>query len=694
MKSNYFWGVLAICAALATSCEEPVIEDYLKINSKTTYELTSEESSFQIEFETNSKWSISSEDSWLSFTPAEGESGTHSVEVKAEPNDTYEVRNAKIELSYGSQSPIVFDVKQDFTHILEFDTEISVSSAAGTYVLTLNTTDSPVEISVVEGSDWLSVAETKAAAVKTAYAVAYKTNGRIEGRSGKVSFVTPNGTFNLTVNQEANPDVMEIENVLYISNSELPYDTDSWTVGDFQEWVLDFKTAQGDLRLAINGKSENPLGEIPTGEFEADAEATHADSTVSIAGSKYYSCMVVDSEEIEVSYALVEIVKEEANYDIALYYLDMDENEYFYSFSGTLPQIVEKTDAAQAYVTKKFDYNTYFANKANETYLLLTPAKASTDEYYYHYITLNFYSAELADVLAEGNFEYTEEFPSSVDSPYTNGIYNYLPGKIYDFSVYSASFDGVELNNPKLSISKNEAGNYDIQLSFEAGKGYIYERDEYGDLNYDRVKEEVNLPAYEKSFSDVVIPLENVSEDSRPCPDTDDVFTTMQTAQCVYLGKPYVESGVEGNLYVISFSSVNWNYTVNIPFVDDGSWEFEGNGANSKFCVTPFTPGTYEVESGYTPKNNCIAYLKAATYAATIKNSYTGSYYRISKGSVSIDGETNMATFDIYGKPANSESELHFTGSLSASSLPYGARNFSDAKYNAYKAWYPAPTTE
>ena len=49
-----------------------------------------------------------------------------------------------------------------------------------------------------------------------------------------------------------------------------------------------------------------------------------------------------------------------------------------------------------------------------------------------------------------------------------------------------------------------------------------------------------------------------------------------------------------------------------------------------------------------------------------------------------------MATFDIYGKPANSETELHFTGSLSASSLPYGARNYS-AKYDQHKVWFPEP---
>ncbi len=695
MKSKCLWALVTLCAVLAVSCEPTVVEEFFNSDSKTTYELTSEETSFKIDFETNCNWSISCEDPWLSFSPAEGESGTHSVEVKVFANDTWEARSAKFELTYGSQSPVVYEVNQDFTHILEFDTEIQVGAASGEYVVALNYTDGPVEVNVVEGSDWLSVVKTKAAPVKASYKVVYKANRTIEARSGKVAFTTPSGTLILTVNQAAATDVLQIERVLYISNSELPYDMDTWAVGQFQEWVLDFKSAEGSVRLAINGKSENPLGEIPTGEFEVDAEASHAAGTVSIAGNNYYSNVVKDGEEIAISDCLVEIVKEDANYSISIQYLDLDEDSYSFTFSGTLPQIEEKTDVVYAYVTKNFDYNTYFANKANETYLTLTPAKTSTDQIYCHWIDFTFFSSELADVLAEGNFEYTDEYPTSVDLSYANGIYNYLPGKIYDFTVYSPDYDDVLPKNPKLSISKNENGNYDITFSFEAGKALIYERDENGDKIYENdnyvVKESVEIPAFEKSFSDVVIPIENVSENLRPCPDTDDVFTSVMTTQHIYFGKPYVDAGVDGNLYVISFASVNGVYTVNIPFVDDGSWVFEGNGQRPDLCVTPFTPGTYTVERGYTPKNNCIAYLNKASYAAVIQNSYTGSAYRISKGSVTIDGETNMATFDIYGKPANSETELHFTGSLSASSLPYGARDRSSAKYDPYKAWYPEP---
>ena len=696
MKSKCLWALVTLCAVLAVSCEPPVVEEFFNSDSKTTYELTSEETSFKMDFETNCNWSISCEDPWLSFSPAEGESGTHSVEVKVSANDTWEARSAKFELTYGSQSPVVYEVNQDFTHILEFDTEIQVGAASGEYVVALNYTDGPVEVNVVEGSDWLSVVETKAAPVKASYKVVYKANRKLEERSGKITFVTADGSLNFIINQAVATDAMELESVLYISNSECPYDMNSWTPGKFQEWVLDFKTTQGNLRLAINGKSENPLGEIPTGEFEVDAEDSHAEGTVSIAGNKYYSCILIGSEEIAVSDCFVEIVKEEENYSIALIYLDLDENRYEHTFYGTLPQIEEKTDVVYAYVTKNFDYNTYFANKANETYLILTPAKSSSDEVYCHYLTYTFYTSELAEVLAEGNFEYTDEYPTSVDLSYANGIYNYLPGKIYDFTVYSPDYDDVLLNNPKLSISKNENGNYDITFSFEAGKALIYERDENGDKIYDEdynyvVKESVEIPAFEKSFSDVVIPIENVSENLRPCPDTDDVFTSVMTTQHIYFGKPYVDAGVDGNLYVISFASVNGVYTVNIPFVDDGSWVFEGNGQRPDLCVTPFTPGTYTVERGYTPKNNCIAYLKTGNYAATVRNSYTGSYYRISKGSVTIDGETNMATFDIYGKPANSETELHFTGSLSASSLPYGARYLSDARYDKYKVWFPEP---
>lgn len=699
MRTKLFVAFAACTAFLAVSCQEPKAPEVLNPVSAVSYELTSDAQEITLEFETNYSWKVESPVEWISIvTPNGSAASPATVVVSVAENDTWEPREAEIVVSAGESSSFVVKVSQDFTHVFsaQGDGEYEVSDDAGKFVVTFESND-VVDFSC--DASWVKVSQTKAAPVKGTYTIAYEANVSVEAREAAVVFTCNGEQKTVTVKQAASNKVMVFDSITWISNSEDTYDAENWLVRTHSEYVLNFLTSTGSLTLAINGSQfgedgkfiSNPLADIPTGEFEADMTGNHDEGTISLSGKRYASKVVVDGQELAIDDIALDIVKEDGEYDIVVFLLASNEKMYSYTcVTNTIPQIVEDTNYALAYVTRCFDYNTHFANKVNQTGLVVYPTRKSTDDIYVRSVNLKLYHEELVDVLPEGSYLWTDEEPTTVESSYANGIYNYLSGKIYyctaqAFKNADEDYNSVELYYPKAVITKS-GDVYSLNLTSEK----VIAKEGYYDDDWNWV--ETSRTDFSGLNSNLVLDVVSVSDNLKPEPDQDFVASTMLSCQTIYFGTPYAEldPSCPGNVYVCSFGYVNGYYTINVPLVDDGSWTFVGNGANASYCKDPFTAGTYTVERGYTPKTFSIAYLKTASYAATIKNSYTGSYYRITKGTVTLDAD-GLATFDLYGTSNLSGEEVHVTGSLSTFTS-YGAKNYTSRA--SLVTWYPAPATE
>lgn len=593
-------------------------------------------------------------------TPANANSGT--IKIYFDKYDTY-ATDAYVYASNSSTSVIrkisfggqVFEVESA-------EEGIVVDEEGGLSTITLIAADD-VEVEIPEDVTWIrSIATRSIEMYKSFFEV--DPNTSVEPRSAVIKLTSGETTKEVTVLQKGAVDTTKGIQARYLGNRMLVYDSSNWEYTTFDEYYITFQSGADMVKLALNTTgAETPA--FPTGTFKLDEDGNHAAGTYSVAAAdKYHSCLVIGEKEVAIVEGTVTVAEESGVYTITANVVDEAEASHTYTYTGAISIKDDSKGLGNASATFSNQYNTFHATGANEWSVTLQFAKGSPISY----LTLDVFGEsgyltnEQGKNLPLGRFEFeeAEEWSTGMKNgnlaahPYT-----------FTFSGNDTEYNYITPYAGYLCIDQNEDGTYNFEIDL---KGNL---EGTGDIRF------------AQSINNVAIDVDSESR-LRPCPDQDTEFTTFMNCTGIYFGQPYAEIP-NSSVLLMSYSYLNGNYTVNLPLVENGTWEFSGNGASASYCIDPVPAGTYTFANTTTPTANSIANLKkTATYSQYILSDYTGTRLYINGGSVTISAES--VTFNVTAAKADGSCETAFTGTVNYS-VTYGFRNRATATYQARVPW-------
>ena len=165
-----------------------------------------------IEFESNTDWTASSDASWLTVTPASGKASDAkvSITIKAEENDTFDARTAKINVTAGKNSAVitVSQAGKDVIFTLS-DQQLNAETAGLEKTIEF---ESNADWTASSDASWLTVtpASGKASDAKVSITIKAEKNTLAKTRNAKVSVSAGSKSAVITVNQEAAPAYVKV----------------------------------------------------------------------------------------------------------------------------------------------------------------------------------------------------------------------------------------------------------------------------------------------------------------------------------------------------------------------------------------------------------------------------------------------------------------------------------------------------
>lgn len=186
---------LIACVLFSCSADEPAPDPELIVSTgKLVFSKDGETKFFHVK--SNTSWEVSSSDTWLTVTPASGESGTTKVVTTAIRNETPAVRNAILTITAGLLSKQL-TITQSESTILTLSVNAFVLDAEGEEI-TVQVTSSGEYTVTIEG-DWITTVEGNTGKFKI------DPNPGLLSRSGTIAFVLNDVTEVVTVNQSGKP---------------------------------------------------------------------------------------------------------------------------------------------------------------------------------------------------------------------------------------------------------------------------------------------------------------------------------------------------------------------------------------------------------------------------------------------------------------------------------------------------------
>ncbi len=667
IMKKYFYIVAAALGLLATaSCAKEVEEDVLEVVTVSSSLVGVEGASQTISFATNNPWEISSDKNWVSFDIASGEAGEGTVTITVAANDTYDARSAKVTVSSASKS-YSFTVSQAGKS--EFGTEvpITVSNEEQSISIPVN---SNVEYTVTVSEDaasWLSASKmvTKSEPEESTVRIKVAENLTSLERTGYVTIAAGTVTQVYAVTQEFGYEPVTKAEAIYLGSAQDPYDEETYAYNSFNEFALTLSDENGtEVVLVLTGTDKNNgTDAFPTGVFTVDAAGTHADNTFSLKPTsgyrKYYTTVIKDSE-IPIYDGEISVTGGSGAYTVKAILLDGDDVRHNYKYEGAI-EIADKSFGAECYnYTYCGQYNTYFAGGAQEWYVSLIASRKDNDDnpVFLRSINLTVYgSVSQTTELPTGEFTY--EVPATDETlTYPCGTTKANP-QTFCFSA-GIGGDWVDISpeegkTPSLIISKNEDGTY----CFTFKGDFVLTR--YDDATYELDPTTAVNFSYDGTFESVYLP--EFETGLQPSPDDVDVVfneTFNSKYPAFYYGKAFDESN---DVFYFGFTSVNNSYAVNLAVNVKGDYVFEVN-YGKYYCSTPFNVGTFTY-SATAGDNTLIPLKQSSAPRLYIQNSYTGSIYFITGGSITLT--SSAITYNLTAKRKGGTTEVHFTGTHDAS---------------------------
>lgn len=656
-----FFYVAAALSLLAVSCKEEIKEDVLEVVSSSTV-VGVEGTTQALKFTTNNPWSITCDQTWVTFDKQSGDAGDGAVNMTVAANDTYDGRSAKVTVKAGSKSHVLSVTQFGKT---EFGTAVSLSVTSQAQNITIPVI-SNVEYSVnvsEDSKDWITIVKTKSAPTDGEIVLGISANTELFPRTGGFEIVAGATVQKYVVTQNSDFTPMSKAEAIYLGSVQDIYDEESYSFNTFRQFAVVLSDdADNKVVLALNASMDADKTVVPVGEYSVDATATHAKGTFSLKSTdgheKYYTSIIADKAEVAIIDGEVSVSAENGVYTITALLQDSAESIHSYSFQGEIAVTDKSFGAECTGFTRYGQYNTYFAGGAQEwSVSLMTSDKDKADNpVFLRNIHLTVYGTSAQESeLPVGEFKYeVPEADESLGKP--KGITRANP-QTFSFSADNGDWVTVtpaDETAPSLSITKNDDGTY----AFSFSGSFIMSEDIYDDN--EEFVETKNTPfSYDGKFESVYLPEPEIG--SKPVLDGDAELTALFNSMypAYYYGHVFDTSN---DVFFFGFNDVNNVYTVYLSLNVKGDYVYEKN-FNNRYCSTPFGTGTFTF-SKTGGDNTIIPLAQSGTPRNYILNTYTGTYFYITGGSITLTD--SKITYNLTAKPKGGD-EVKFTGTHDAS---------------------------
>ena len=241
-----------------------------------------------IEFESNIDWTASSDASWLTVTPASGKASDAkvSITIKAEKNDTFDARTAKVNVTAGENSAVitVSQAGKDVIFTLS-DQQLNAETAGLEKTIEF---ESNIDWTASSDASWLTVtpASGKASDAKVSITIKAEKNTLAKTRNAKVSISAGSKSAVITVNQEAAPAYVKVtpasDKPFGYSGLETSISVESnaaWTVSCDAGW-LEVSPSNGEgngtvnVKAGMNEGNDKRIAKLVFTAADATAEVT------------------------------------------------------------------------------------------------------------------------------------------------------------------------------------------------------------------------------------------------------------------------------------------------------------------------------------------------------------------------------------------------------------------------------------
>ena len=241
-----------------------------------------------IEFESNTDWTASSDASWLTVTPASGKASDAkvSITIKAEKNDTFDARTAKVNVTAGKNSAVitVSQAGKDVIFTLS-DQQLNAETAGLEKTIEF---ESNADWTASSDAIWLTVtpASGSAADGSATITVSVVKNDTFDARSAKVSVKAGPLSATITVSQEAAPAYVKVtpasDKPFGYSGLETSISVESnaaWTVSCDAGW-LEVSPSNGEgngtvnIKAGMNEGNDKRIAKLVFTAADATAEVT------------------------------------------------------------------------------------------------------------------------------------------------------------------------------------------------------------------------------------------------------------------------------------------------------------------------------------------------------------------------------------------------------------------------------------
>lgn len=657
-----FFYVAAALSLLAVSCKEEIKEDVLEVVSSSTV-VGVEGTTQALKFTTNNPWSITCDQTWVTFDKQSGDAGDGAVNMTVAANDTYDGRSAKVTVKAGSKSHVLSVTQFGKT---EFGTAVSLSVTSQAQNITIPVI-SNVEYSVnvsEDSKDWITIVKTKSAPTDGEIVLGISANTELFPRTGGFEIVAGATVQKYVVTQNSDFAPMSKAEAIYLGSVQDIYDEESYSFNTFRQFAVVLSDdADNKVVLALNASMDADKTVVPVGEYSVDATATHAKGTFSLKSTdgheKYYTGITVGKAEVAIIDGEVSVSAENGVYTITALLQDSAESIHSYSFQGEIAVTDKSFGAECTGFTRYGQYNTYFAGGAQEwSVSLMTSDKDKADNPVFLrniYLTVYGTSAQESE-LPVGEFKY--EVPETDDTiGKANGVTKAVP-QTFSFSADNGDWVTVtpaDETAPSLSITKNVDGTYAFSFS-----GSFIMSEDITDDNGEFVETKNTPFSYDGKFESVYLPEPEIG--SKPVLDGDAEFTTTSLSsqyQAMYFGKA-LDS--DNDIFYFGFMSVNDSYDITLAVSVSGGYDFQENFSRPGYCVTPFKTGVFTFSETVAP-DALIPLAQNRSPRLSIKNSYTGTMFYVTSGSIILTDKT--ITYDLTAKPRGG-AEVKFTGTHDA----------------------------
>ena len=242
-------------------------------NTDTTPEISHEGGTARISFTTSMAWSVSVYADWLSVSQDEGEAGSGSFVITAEPNTTTKERKGVVAIKLSNHKSYEITVKQSFnadSDDIEFinntNTAPHMEFGGGTVQIAFL---AKTDWTVTCYADWLSTSKSSGSAGENSFFITAAANPKEEERSGVVAIKSKNNkSYEIKVTQDPNAGIMQLtvaaNEVLYttVFDTQIKLYNQNGFGGNLISHSYDVEKGYGSIRF------DNYVTSIPSKAFK------------------------------------------------------------------------------------------------------------------------------------------------------------------------------------------------------------------------------------------------------------------------------------------------------------------------------------------------------------------------------------------------------------------------------------------